>query len=73
MEVVGHKADQPTPRLVNVPGSAEIGGDIVQDNGDGNEQLLREIEAGRVAVETMIARMAGERPLAVNGAGNDHQ
>ena len=73
MEVVGHKADQPTPRLVNVPGSAEIGGDIVQDNGDGNEQLLREIEAGRIAVETMIARMAGERPLAVNGAGNDHQ
>lgn len=69
MEVTGHEPDQDVPRIVNGAGSAEfVGGDFLQDNGDGNERLLRELEAARTAVEEMMEQGARQRPF-VNGYG----
>jgi hypothetical protein len=46
--ITGHAADAPAPRVASAaPG-------LAQDDGDGNERLLREIREARAAVEQAI-------------------
>jgi hypothetical protein len=49
--ITGHDADQPAPRALELGGTADIVNPEL-DSGDGRLQLLEEIRAARLAVET---------------------